>query len=63
MRKGIAGEILHILHPEAQVMLADVTKSRESARSEVHVYESVTEIGAVEMIAFVCLRRSCSWLR
>jgi len=38
MRKDIAGENLHILHPEAQVTLAGVTISQESARSEVHVF-------------------------
>lgn len=44
MRKGIAGEILHTFHPEAQVMLPDVSKSQEIARSEVHVYQRVSEI-------------------
>ena len=37
MRKGLAGNILYIFHPQAQVTLADVTKSRESARGELHV--------------------------
>ena len=59
MRKGTAGEILHVLHPEAQATLADATKSRESARSEVHVYQCVSENGDVEMLAFLCLRSSC----
>jgi hypothetical protein len=44
MREGITGQILHILRPDEQVTLADVTKSRESARSEVHVYLCVFEI-------------------
>jgi len=49
MRKDIAGEILHIFHPEAQVTLADVTKSQESARSEVYVYQRVSEIRSREL--------------
>jgi hypothetical protein len=44
MRKGIAGESLHIFHPEAQVKLADVTQSQESAQSEAHVYKRVSGI-------------------